>query len=182
MGKPDEFFAYEMTGPAAANPEGVPVADIHEIPDTVKIAEQKPCGMHGCDGELKWNGTQSRSNPVNFPLICQKCGTINLFTQDLAGLVVGAKLVDIVPNNPEPTPEPEVIEPDAPADLVDAAKLLAKQLDQKVFVACKQMGGNAIRLPLPDGGIWCITLEQDMYDGWYCIYPDGKVMQTEQYT
>ncbi len=148
-------------------------------PDVVKIAETKVCGVPGCDGELKFSGLVEDMHPPRYPMICQKCGANNRYVKDLSSLVVGVKLDDIIPKEPEP----EASAPDAPTDLVGAAKLLATALDRKVYIARKPIGSHGIKLPnTPTSCVWCITLEQDMYESEYCVYPDCTIKETEQYT
>ena len=66
----------------------------------------------------------------------------------------------------------------APDNLMDAARLLAEKLNRKIWITMKPSGG-AIKIP---DDYWGISLEQDHYDGVYCVSPDGKVSHTEQYS
>ena len=67
---------------------------------------------------------------------------------------------------------------DVPPKLLRAAVALAALVQAKVYLTQKH-GGGVISIP---GEYWGISLEQDMYDGQYVVYPDGKIKETEQYT
>jgi hypothetical protein len=67
---------------------------------------------------------------------------------------------------------------DVPPDLVEAARLLARELKVSVYLTKKPSGGP-IKVP---GEYWGISLIKDGYDTCYEIDPDGRGHYAEQWT